>query len=226
MRSRINASYVRRRGFAAGIDECISDYELTRFLARKVVARLRGGFRRLPQAFVDRDVVLLNRSRLTVGRGVSIGRGVLIDALAEDGVVLSDAATVDVNAIIRGSGGIRRMGRGIHVGERAAIGACNFIHGGGGVEIEADVLLGPGVQIFSENHNFARRDLPIIEQGETPGSVRVGSGAWVGAGSIILAGVVIGEGAIVAAGSVVTGPVEPYTTVAGSPARLINNRPD
>lgn len=226
LRARFNASYVRRRGFQAGIDERIGDQEITRFLTRKVVARLRGVLRRLPHTFVDRDVILLNRSRLTVGRGVSIGRGVLIDALAEDGVILSDAATVDVNAIIRGSGGIRRMGRGVHVGERAAVGAYNFIHGGGGVEIGADVLLGPGVQIFSENHNFTRRDIPIIEQGESPARVQVGSGAWVGAGAIILAGVVIGEGAIVAAGSVVTESVAPFTIVAGSPARLIKSRPD
>jgi len=225
LRERINTNYVRRRGFDAGIDDRISDYDVVRFFLRKLAARLRATARRLPQAFVDRDVVLLNRSRLTVGRGVSIGRGVLIDALAENGVVLSDAATVDANAIIRGTGSIRRVGHGVHVGERAAIGAHNFIHGGGGVEIGADVLLGPGVRIFSENHNFAHRDLPIIEQGETPAMVRVGCGAWVGAGSTILAGVEIGDGAIVAAGSVVTRSVEPFTIVAGSPARLIDDRP-
>jgi acetyltransferase-like isoleucine patch superfamily enzyme len=225
LRERINASYVRRRGFDAGIDHRISDYDVLRFFLRKLAARLRGAARRLPQAFVDRDVVILNRSGLTVGRGVSIGRGVLIDALAENGVVLSDAATVDAKAIIRGSGGIRRVGRGVLVGERAAIGADNFIHGGGGVEIGADVLLGPGVRIFSENHNFGRRDLPIIEQGETAAKVRVGRGAWVGANSTILAGVEIGDGAIVAAGSVVTRSVEPFTIVAGAPARLIGERP-
>ena len=109
LRERINTNYVRRRGFDAGIDDRISDYDVVRFFLRKLAARLRATARRLPQAFVDRDVVLLNRSRLTVGRGVSIGRGVLIDALAENGVVLSDAATVDANAIIRGTGSIRRV---------------------------------------------------------------------------------------------------------------------
>lgn len=37
----------------------------------------------------------------------------------------------------------------------------------------------------------------------------------------ILKGVTIGEGAIVAAGSVVTHDVEPWTLVAGNPARFI-----
>ena len=105
LRERINASYMRRRGFDAGIDDRISDYDVVLFFLPKLAARLRATTRRLPQAFVDRDVVILNRSRLTVGRGVSIGLGVLIDALAENGVVLSDATTFDANAILRGSGG-------------------------------------------------------------------------------------------------------------------------
>lgn len=38
---------------------------------------------------------------------------------------------------------------------------------------------------------------------------------------IVLPGVVIGKGSTVGAGSVVTKDVEPYTCVAGNPARLI-----
>lgn len=225
LRRSINVRYTRSRGLASGIDDRVSDTDVMRFFARKLTARMRGVARGFPHAFVDRNVVILNRSGLTVGRGVSIGRGVLIDALAEEGITLHDAATIDVNAVIRGSGTIRRLGAGVTVGARAAIGAANFIHGGGGVEIGTDVLLGPGVRIFSENHNFARRDVPIIDQGEIPDRVRVGDGAWIGAGSTILAGVEIGEGAIVAAGSVVTSSVDPYTIVAGSPARWVKDRP-
>jgi acetyltransferase-like isoleucine patch superfamily enzyme len=46
---------------------------------------------------------------------------------------------------------------------------------------------------------------------------------WIGFNSIILKGVTIGEGAIVGAGSVVTKDVEPYTIVAGNPAKFIKN---
>jgi maltose O-acetyltransferase len=45
--------------------------------------------------------------------------------------------------------------------------------------------------------------------------------AWIGFNAILLKGVVIGEGAVVAAGSVVTKDVEPWTMVAGNPARVI-----
>ena len=44
---------------------------------------------------------------------------------------------------------------------------------------------------------------------------------FIGARSIILKGVTIGQGAVVGAGSVVAKDVEPFTIVAGNPARVI-----
>jgi len=44
---------------------------------------------------------------------------------------------------------------------------------------------------------------------------------WIGAGSIIMPGITIGKGAVVGAGAVVTKDVQPYTVVAGVPARPI-----
>lgn len=45
--------------------------------------------------------------------------------------------------------------------------------------------------------------------------------AWIGMNAIILKGVTIGRGAVVGAGSVVTKDVEPWTVVAGNPARIV-----
>jgi virginiamycin A acetyltransferase len=54
--------------------------------------------------------------------------------------------------------------------------------------------------------------------------VQVGHGVWIGHGAVILKGVTIGNGAVVGAGSVVTVDVEPYSMVAGVPARVIGFR--
>lgn len=54
----------------------------------------------------------------------------------------------------------------------------------------------------------------------------VGNDVWIGEGAIILAGVTIGNGSIIAAGAVVTKSVEPYSIVAGVPAREIKKRFD
>lgn len=53
---------------------------------------------------------------------------------------------------------------------------------------------------------------------------QVGNDVWVGANAVISQNVKIGDGAIVGAGSVVTRSVEPFTVVAGSPARVIRAR--
>ena len=45
--------------------------------------------------------------------------------------------------------------------------------------------------------------------------------SWVAPGCIILAGVTIGENSVVGAGSLVVKSVEPYTVVAGNPAKLV-----
>lgn len=54
--------------------------------------------------------------------------------------------------------------------------------------------------------------------------VSIGHDVWIGHGAIILPGRKIGTGAVVAGGAVVTKDVEPYTIVAGNPARPIRRR--
>jgi acetyltransferase-like isoleucine patch superfamily enzyme len=51
--------------------------------------------------------------------------------------------------------------------------------------------------------------------------IRIGNKAWIGFNVIILKGITIGEGAVIGAGSVVTKDVEPFTVVAGNPAKII-----
>lgn len=58
------------------------------------------------------------------------------------------------------------------------------------------------------------------------GSIIVEDDVWIGANSIILSGVRIGQGAVIAAGSVVTHDVEPYSIVAGNPAKFVKHRFD
>jgi hypothetical protein len=56
--------------------------------------------------------------------------------------------------------------------------------------------------------------------------VSLGHDVWVGHGAIILPGVSVGTGAVVAAGAVVSKAVDPFTVVAGVPAKVIRSRFD
>lgn len=56
------------------------------------------------------------------------------------------------------------------------------------------------------------------------GDTIVGNDVWIGYNAVIMPGVHIGDGAIVATCSVVVKDVEPYSIVAGNPAREIRKR--
>jgi acetyltransferase-like isoleucine patch superfamily enzyme len=58
----------------------------------------------------------------------------------------------------------------------------------------------------------------------TNGDVVIGSDVWIGFDALILSGITIGHGAIVGARAVVSRSVEPYSIVAGNPARHIRYR--
>ena len=52
----------------------------------------------------------------------------------------------------------------------------------------------------------------------------IGNDVWIGARAIIKKGVTIGDGAVIAMNAVVTKDVEPYSIVAGVPAKIIKYR--
>jgi virginiamycin A acetyltransferase len=52
----------------------------------------------------------------------------------------------------------------------------------------------------------------------------VGNDVWFGTNSVIMPGVTIGDGAIIGAYAIVTKDVEPYTIVAGNPAKIVRKR--
>ena len=54
----------------------------------------------------------------------------------------------------------------------------------------------------------------------------IGSDVWIGESVLVKQGVTIGNGSIIGMGSIVTKDVEPYSIVAGNPAKLIRFRFD
>jgi acetyltransferase-like isoleucine patch superfamily enzyme len=56
--------------------------------------------------------------------------------------------------------------------------------------------------------------------------ITIGRGAWIGFDCCVLPGVTIGDGSVVGARSVVASDVEPFTIVAGNPARRIRRFTD
>ncbi len=114
------------------------------------------------------------------------------------------------------------FGRHISIGKNVFINhACSFLDLGG-ITIEDQVLIGPRVNLVTENHPIdpsQRKNLDLK-------SILLKRNAWIGAGATILPGVTIGENSIVAAGAVVNKDVPDNTIVGGIPAKPIRSIDD
>ncbi len=109
------------------------------------------------------------------------------------------------------------FGRHIRLGSNVFINhACSFLDLGG-ITIENEVMVGPRVNIISENHPMEIADRKTL----VPGAVMIKRNVWIGAAATVMPGVTIGENAVVAAGAVVTKDVPENTVVGGVPARTI-----
>ena len=105
------------------------------------------------------------------------------------------------------------------------------------IEISNNVLLGNSVGLIGKyDHDFSCigksiKDSPWIGdpdyqfKGKNQ-KIIIEDDVWIGYGAIIISGVRVGRGAIIAAGSVVLKDVEPYSIVAGNPAKEISRRFD
>ena len=109
--------------------------------------------------------------------------------------------------------------KGISIGDYSNIGWFTLLDGRGGINIGSNVTIASYSKLITGSHDINSKDFkaefkPII----------VGDYAWICTGATICPNVTIGDGAVIAAGAVVTKDVEPYTVVAGIPARKIGER--
>lgn len=110
----------------------------------------------------------------------------------------------------------------IEIGKGSVIGDKSILDGRNGIIIGENVVFASNVSIWTEQHDHRDPWFRVETQQKNP--VIIGNRAWIGPNSIILHSVHIGEGAVVAAGAVVTHDVEPFTIVAGIPAKRIGER--
>jgi len=104
-----------------------------------------------------------------------------------------------------------RVGRNVFINH-----GCTFLDLGG-ITIEDDVLIGPKVNIITEDHPLSPADRKKL--GVKP--ILIKRNAWIGAAATILPGVTVGENAVVAAGALVNKDVPANSVVGGVPAKVI-----
>ena len=114
-------------------------------------------------------------------------------------------------------------GVGITLGDYSGLGINCKVRGP--LSIGNNVMMGPDVIIYTENHETSRTDIPMRGQGSTPPKrVTISDDVWIGARVVILPGVTVGHVAIIGSGAVVTKDVPEYAVVGGVPAKVIKYR--
>jgi acetyltransferase-like isoleucine patch superfamily enzyme len=212
------------------LDEALTTGDLLTIVWEKFWSVIRGLLLKLflkqsaGLIFLGKHTAIKHKNKITSGKTLTIGDYVEINALSKHGISIGDNVTILKNTIIECTGVIRELGEGLSIGNQVGISQNCFIQVRGKVEIGSHVIFGPGVSLFSENHNSGNPNEYIINQGATRKGVSICDGVWIGAGAIILDGVTIGENAIVAAGSVVNKDIPPFAIAGGIPAKIIKER--
>ena len=151
-----------------------------------------------PECVFEADVLIFHPERVYLGANVYVGHRTILKGYYKNEL---------------------RIGAGTWIGQNC------FFHSAGGITIGADVGIGPGVMILtSEHQELGRATAPLLSPVEFA-PVVIEDEVNLGVGSIVLPGVTVGKGARVGAGAVVTTDVTPYSIVAGTPARLLRERP-
>jgi len=143
-------------------------------------------FRTPAQIFINYDCTIKSRTILN-------GRS----NLRKHGIILGPDTYLKENCYLDAYGGY------IEIEGQCAFAQNTVIHGGGGVSIGRNVILGANCYIISSNHNFASKELPIMLQGDTTRGITIGNNVWLGGNVIVLDGVSIGNNCVIGAGTIV-----------------------
>jgi len=174
--------------------------------------------------FIGPRAKLRTRSKVTIGKGATIGDHCLIQGLSRRGVRIGAGANIGAYTIIMPTSVMRNMGEGCDIGANSGIGQFSYIGCSGGVTIGRDVIMGQYISFHTENHIFDDLEKPIVAQGVRKAPIVIGDDCWIGAKVTFLSGANVGRGCVVAAGAVVRGDIPPYSVIGGVPARILKSR--
>jgi acetyltransferase-like isoleucine patch superfamily enzyme len=182
------------------------------------IRKLKFGF-----YFVGQRTQLIGFEKIKISRTISIGRNVKISSIGSSGFIFGENFSIKDFSIIESFGSIKKESGSLSIGDNVGISEFCYFSIRGNLIIGNNVIVGPNVKIFTENHSFEVTEIPFRLQDETRADVTIGNNVWIGSGATILPGVFIGDNVVIAAGSIVNKNVEDNSLVGGIPAKLLKS---
>ena len=109
------------------------------------------------------------------------------------------------------------------MGNDVSINRGTIINAGGKIKVGNDVLIGPNVTIYSQNHNFDDVSVKINQQGYIKKEVVIGDNVWIASNATILPGVEIGNNIVIGANSLVSSSILDPGVYVGNPVKKIKD---
>jgi acetyltransferase-like isoleucine patch superfamily enzyme len=110
----------------------------------------------------------------------------------------------------------------LHIHPTAVVNNAIFNTGGGHITVGPYVFFGHNVCVLAGVHDVDKFGLERQQAIPRSGyDIDIGEGVWLATNVLVAGPVTIGAHAVVGGGSIVRNDVEPYSVVAGNPARFI-----
>lgn len=192
---------------------------------RGIIKSFFWGERKFP-IFIGKHVDLSHTEKIFCKKNVKFEDYSEIQGLSLHGLRFGQNVTIGRYTAIRPSSyyGVGKIGFGLTIGENSSIGPFSFVGCSGQISIGKNVMIGPRVSLFAENHNFSNTTVPIKKQGVNNKGIIIEDNCWIGSGVIILDGVTIGHGTVIGAGTIVTKNVPANSIIFDKREKLIRNR--
>ena len=125
--------------------------------------------------FAEHGARVFFAHKINSGKNLNLMEYSRINALSYRGIDIGDNFTLGKYAIIECTGVLRDVGNYLKIGDNVGISHYCFISVRGEVVIGNNVIFGPKVCIFSENHNYNDLHIPIKYQGVTKETTIIGN---------------------------------------------------
>lgn len=165
--------------------------------------------------FIGRNTSISHKQNIFCGKNVKFEDYSEIQGLSRNGLHFGNNVTIRRYTSIRPSSyyGVGQIGYGLQIGDNSSIGPFGFVGCSGKILIGKNVMIGPRVSLFAENHNFSDISTSIKSQGVNNKGIIIEDNCWIGSGVIILDGVTIGHGSVIGAGTLIAKDVPANTIV-------------
>lgn len=152
--------------------------------------------------------VLFYKLKYIFNKNISISLRTLMDKIEltlEEGAKfnIKEKSIISKGTIIR----VRKNAK-LNIGSNTGINNNVIITCRKHIEIGNNVLIGPGVMIFDNDHDYKNYNW---QTKYTEQEIIIEDNVWIGCGAIILKGSHIQEGSVIGAGTVVKGTIAPKT---------------